>query len=315
MLKKTIIIVGSVFFTACGPSSNFSANQGSGEKSSDLASELTSEDSVGTGVLSGSLDTLSSPPTVFSSAIEPTRVGESIPVNWAYKRVGSIGTVNPSGRNTYFYGRSGNSGAIVYRAHIKTAGMYSLSALVIAPSGGDNSFYVSAPGLNRWTWHIPISRDAKLRNVGEIFLPEGSHDITFSVREDNTKISDIKLTLNSNEETLTRMPVGVPRTTMDNKECFISGEKEFYKKKLEQDRVSVSGCSQNVINPMETVESHRPYEYGTSGTVYNCSRVRKNYFHSEPINIYMDELIKQVDSTEQNSRAQGVHCAVNMYYL
>ncbi len=218
--------------------------------------------------------------------------------------------------NSFFWGNNNNSGTIKFEIDVDQTGVYMLEANVIAKDGNSNSFFIDLDSLpSNFEWHIPHTQTPKWMPAGNFFLQEGTQDITFYVRESETKIADIRISLIA-ENSLDEMPEGVPDTTMRRNDCYLEGEKDFFEESLE--RTEVSGCPASIasiVTPETEVRSYRPYAYNTSGTVFQCDRVRKNYLYSEGLNIYSRELSELVNSTERDPYGNNVHCAVNNYWL
>ena len=215
--------------------------------------------------------------------------------------------------NSFFWGTENNSGNITFEINVDQTGVYVLEANVITKDGNSNSFFIDLDTLpSNFEWHVSQTQTPKWVPAGNFFLEEGKRDITFYVRESETKIADIRITFIS-DKSLDEMPEGVPETTLKINDCFLEGEKEFFEESLE--RTEVSACSASFVTPETEVRSYRPYAYNTSGTVFQCDRVRKNHLYSEGLNIYTRELSELVNSTARDAHGKNVHCAVNNYWL
>ncbi|MDQ0290989.1 hypothetical protein [Oligosphaera ethanolica] len=103
--------------------------------------------------------------------------------------------------------RGGGGGYVLQNLQVVKAGLYYLSARVIAPSPEDDSFFVSASGekfsiLDQFTWHLPtVSTDWYWAMVADssnpdgipMRLPEGMVTLRVQVREDGAKIDQFRL--------------------------------------------------------------------------------------------------------------------------
>ncbi len=103
--------------------------------------------------------------------------------------------------------RGGGAGYILQNLQVAKAGLYYLSARVIAPSPEDDSFFVSVSSekfsiLDQFVWHLPrVSMEwywAMVADRGNpdgipLRLPEGTVTLRIQVREDGAKIDQLRL--------------------------------------------------------------------------------------------------------------------------
>ncbi|MGI5923745.1 MAG: hypothetical protein ACOX9E_07350 [Lentisphaeria bacterium] len=103
--------------------------------------------------------------------------------------------------------RGGGAGYVQHTLQIVKAGLYYLSGRVIAPTPDDDSFFVSVSGekfpiLEKFAWHLPmLSTEWYWAMVADnsnpdgipLRLPEGKVTVRIQVREDGTKIDQLRL--------------------------------------------------------------------------------------------------------------------------
>jgi hypothetical protein len=103
--------------------------------------------------------------------------------------------------------RGGGSGYMIQQLQIVKAGIYYLSGRVISPTPEDDSFFVAVNGekftvLDQFTWHLPslssqwywaMVADRNHPDGIPLRLPEGKVTLRIQVREDGTKLDQLKL--------------------------------------------------------------------------------------------------------------------------
>jgi len=103
--------------------------------------------------------------------------------------------------------RGGGTGYLLQNLQVAKAGQYYLSARVIAPSFEDDSFFISVSSekfsiLDQFVWHLPkVNAEwywAMVADRGNsdgipLQLPEGTVTLRIQVREDGTKIDQLRL--------------------------------------------------------------------------------------------------------------------------
>lgn len=225
------------------------------------------------------------------------------------------------GGNTYFYGTTTNVGHINYTINPPHDGLYRVEAKVVADTDTSNSFYVTTAQttselVDQTTWHIsPPQTGPRWVDVGQTYLQSGQQELVFHVREAGTDISDVKITLVNDAQTLHVMPFGVPKETEGGSACFLEGEREFATERFAT--VELSGCDGDVIDPPTVLTVYNRYKDDNGDGVkdVSCNNLRKSYLGSGWVDVYTEELQAHVNSTPtDNPNASGVLCAVNMFY-
>ena len=112
----------------------------------------------------------------------------------------------PNSGNTNNWGGAGDtSDTITFSFTVVEAGTYNITSSVKAPSGSDNSFYVTVNGApsNGWLWDTRQSNSYQNdwindRNGGDpqgVYLEPGDHEVTLHKREDGTYVQSLELVL------------------------------------------------------------------------------------------------------------------------
>lgn len=107
------------------------------------------------------------------------------------------------------------------------------------------------------------------------------------------------------------LPGGIPDTTSDAKKCFKAGELEQVQKYINQQRISLPGCSKGVVRPQKIVQAYKKGKSGTAGSLKSCVNVRKDAFEAEYLDIFERDIISL---TSADAKGTNALCAANMIY-
>lgn len=126
-----------------------------------------------------------------------TSMAQTIGVGWPSQYVGFSKTkING---NTFFYTTSSNwdknykAKFVKFEVTTSRAGFYQLAANVLAPNGGDNSFYVVVNKRFPYLWHIPVASTPRYQSIdNRIYLKAGANEVIFYPRENHTKVADVR---------------------------------------------------------------------------------------------------------------------------
>lgn len=103
------------------------------------------------------------------------------------------------------------------------------------------------------------------------------------------------------------LPDGIAPQVQQRSECFLPGEKAQYRAAIDATRISVPGCANGIIPPQRIVQSYRVYKQRNNHVV-DCAGTRRNDFNTGYLDLFLKELVDQVDSRD------GAQCAANMLY-
>lgn len=108
------------------------------------------------------------------------------------------------------------------------------------------------------------------------------------------------------------LPTKIPeKTTASPNNCFKAGELEQLEKYINEQRVSLPGCSKGVVKPQRIVQAYKKGKSGTAGSTKLCINVRKDAFNAEYLDMFEKDII---NLTTNDTKGTNALCAANMIY-